>query len=67
MTRQVETLNEGNTKGGRIEYVAYSRLVRSPLNVRRKPPTGIEPLAETIAEKGLIQNLAVHTMKGRGK
>ena len=50
-----------------IEYVPYARLCRSPLNVRKKAPTGIEPLAETVAEKGLIQNLVVHTMKGRGK
>ncbi|MDT8844008.1 ParB/RepB/Spo0J family partition protein [Paraburkholderia fungorum] len=50
-----------------IEYVPYARLCRSPLNVRKKAPTGIEALAETVAEKGLIQNLAVHTMKGRGK
>ena len=50
-----------------IEYVPYARLCRSPLNVRKKAPTGIEPLAETVAEKGLMQNLVVHAMKGRGK
>jgi ParB family chromosome partitioning protein len=51
-----------------IEYVSYSRLCRSPLNVRKKAPTGIEGLSETIAENGLIQvNLVVHEIKGRGK
>ena len=50
-----------------IEYVPYGRLCRSPLNVRKKAPTGIEALAGTIAGKGLIQNLVVHEMKGRAK
>lgn len=67
MTKHVEPLSESNTNGVRIEYVAYSRLTRSPLNVRKKAPTGIEALAETIYEKGLMQNLVVHAMKGRGK
>ncbi|WP_454862584.1 ParB/RepB/Spo0J family partition protein [Paraburkholderia fungorum] len=53
--------------GVRIEYVPYSRLTRSPLNARKKAPTGIEELAETINEKGLIQNLVVHEIKGRAK
>jgi len=52
---------------GGIEYVPYNRLCLSSLNVRKKAPTGIEALAETIAEKGLIQNLVVHEMKGRAK
>lgn len=47
-----------------IEYVPYGRLCRSPLNVRKKAPTGIETLAGTIAGKGLIQNLVVHPVKG---
>ncbi|MGF6766154.1 hypothetical protein P3T24_006500 [Paraburkholderia sp. GAS33] len=38
----------GNAK---IEYVAYSRLCKSPHNVRTKPPTGIPDLAENIAAK----------------
>ncbi|MBC8751614.1 hypothetical protein [Paraburkholderia sp. WC7.3b] len=37
------------------EYVSYGRLCRSPLNVRKKAPTGIEGLAETNAENGLMQ------------
>ena len=47
-----------------IEYVPYGRLCRSPLNVRKKAPTGIEALAITIASKGLVQNLVVHPVKG---
>lgn len=51
-----------------VEYVPLSRLRPSPLNVRRKAPTGIEHLAENIAAKGLLQNLVVHAIKGgRGK
>ncbi|CAD6560702.1 ParB/RepB/Spo0J family partition protein [Paraburkholderia sabiae] len=52
---------------GRIEYVPYSRLCLSPLNVRKKQPTGIESLAETIYEQGLMQNLVVHEIKSRAK
>jgi ParB family transcriptional regulator, chromosome partitioning protein len=48
-----------------IQYIAYSRLTLSPLNVRKKPPTGVEALATTIAEKGLMQNLVAHEMQGR--
>ncbi|WP_321899444.1 ParB/RepB/Spo0J family partition protein [Paraburkholderia heleia] len=48
-----------------IQYVAYSKLTLSPLNVRKKAPTGVEALAATIAEKGLMQNLVAHEMKGR--
>ncbi|WP_233860000.1 ParB/RepB/Spo0J family partition protein [Paraburkholderia sp. HD33-4] len=51
----------------RIEYVAWSRLSLSPLNVRKRAPGGIESLAETIHEKGVIQNLVVHEMKGRAR
>ena len=50
-----------------IEYASYSRLCRSPLNVRKKAPTGIEGLAESIAEKGLMQNLVAHKLKGCAK
>ncbi|MDR5832552.1 ParB/RepB/Spo0J family partition protein [Caballeronia sp. LP006] len=51
-----------------IEQVALSRLSLSPSNVRRKAPTGIEGLADSIAAKGLLQNLVAHPMKGaRGK
>jgi ParB family chromosome partitioning protein len=51
-----------------IEYVPYSRLRASPLNVRTKPLTGIPEMADNIAAKGLMQNLVVHTLKGsRGK
>ncbi|CAD6550273.1 hypothetical protein LMG27952_04987 [Paraburkholderia hiiakae] len=55
-----------NAAGG-IQYVPYNRLCLSSLNVRKKAPTGIEALAETIGEKGLMQNLVVHEMKGRAK
>ena len=51
----------------RIQYVPYFRLCPSPFNVRKTAPTGIEPLAETIAGKGLMQNLVTHEMKGRTK
>jgi ParB family chromosome partitioning protein len=51
-----------------IEYVPYSRLRASPLNVRTKPLTGIPEMADNIAAKGLMQNLVVHPLKGtRGK
>ena len=64
-TGLLETSFGGDAK---IEYVDFSRLCTSPLNVRRKPPTGIEALADSIAAKGLLQNLVVHVMKGsRGK
>lgn len=46
-----------------VVIVPYSRLCKSPLNVRRKPPTGIEAMAESIAAKGIMQNLIVHEMK----
>ncbi|MBN3856702.1 ParB N-terminal domain-containing protein [Paraburkholderia sp. Ac-20340] len=59
--------SQPDLNGGRIEYVAYSRLALSPLNVRKKAPGGIEALAETIHEKGLIQNLVVHELEGRTK
>ena len=51
----------------RIEYVALSRLTLSQFNVRKKAPTGIDALSATIAEKGLIQNLVVHEIKGSAK
>ncbi|SAK83347.1 nuclease [Caballeronia fortuita] len=51
-----------------IERVALSRLSPSPRNVRRKAATGIEGLADSIAAKGLLQNLVAHPMQGaRGK
>jgi ParB family chromosome partitioning protein len=51
-----------------IEQVALSRLSPSPRNVRRKAATGIEGLADSIAAKGLLQNLVAHPLKGaRGK
>ena len=58
--RRIET-------AARIEYVPYWRLCLSPLNVRKKQPTGIESLAETIYEQGLMQNLVVHEIKSRAK
>jgi ParB family chromosome partitioning protein len=43
-----------------VEHVPYSRLRLSPLNVRTKPLTGIQGLADNIAAKGLLQSLVVH-------
>lgn len=61
-------LNRDNSAAAvRIQYVAYARLQRSDLNVRRKAPTGLEAVAETILQKGILQNLVVHIVKGRGK
>ena len=61
----LETTFGGDTK---IEQVALSRLSLSPHNVRRKVATGIDGLADSIAAKGLLQNLVAHPMKGaRGK
>jgi hypothetical protein len=61
----LETTFGGDTK---IEQVALSRLSPSPHNVRRKVATGIDGLADSIAAKGLLQNLVAHPMKGaRGK
>jgi ParB family transcriptional regulator, chromosome partitioning protein len=61
-------LNRDNSAAAvRIQYVAYACLQRSDLNVRRKAPTGLEAVAETILQKGILQNLVVHTVKGRGK
>lgn len=58
--------NLGNE--GQIQYVALSCLRQSPLNVRRKAPTGIDGLADSILAKGLLQNLVIHQIKGgRGK
>ncbi|REE06595.1 ParB family chromosome partitioning protein [Paraburkholderia sp. BL27I4N3] len=63
----MQTVTEQKVERTTIEYVAYSRLIRSPLNVRKKAPTGIEALAGTLAEKGILQNLVGHEMKGRRK
>ncbi|CAE6850600.1 hypothetical protein R69746_07334 [Paraburkholderia aspalathi] len=50
-------LNRDNPAAAiRIQYVAYARLQRSDLNVRRKAPTGLEAVAETILQKGILQN-----------
>jgi len=50
-----------------IEYVPLGLLCKSPHNVRRKAPTGIEALAGNIAAAGVMQNLVTHEMKARGK
>jgi ParB family chromosome partitioning protein len=50
-----------------IEYVPLALLCKSPHNVRRKTPTGIEALAGNIAAAGVMQNLVTHEMKSRGK
>jgi ParB family chromosome partitioning protein len=63
--RPAETVLETNFGNEtKIEYVPYWLLCRSPSNVRKKAPTGIEELAITIEAKGLMQNLVVHAMKG---
>jgi ParB family chromosome partitioning protein len=62
VTESVLEANFGNE--AQIEYVPYERLCRSPLNVRKKAPTGIEALAGTIVGNGLMQNLVVHPVKG---
>ncbi|MEX3629518.1 MAG: ParB/RepB/Spo0J family partition protein [Burkholderia sp.] len=43
--------------------IPIKRLVASPYNVRRVPPTGIKELALNILQVGLLQNLIVHPMK----
>jgi len=60
-------LEASNGHEAQIEYVPYGRLFPSPLNVRKKAPTGIEALAETIVVKCMLQNLVVHEVKGRSK
>jgi ParB family transcriptional regulator, chromosome partitioning protein len=50
-----------------FEYVPLALLCKSPHNVRRKAPTGIETLAENIATAGVMQNLVAHEMTARGK
>jgi ParB family chromosome partitioning protein len=63
--RPTETVLETNFGNeAQIEYVAYGLLCRSPSNVRKKAPTGIEELAITIEAKGLMQNLVAHAIKG---
>ena len=63
----MQTVSEQNVEHATIQYVPYSRLVLSPHNVRKKAPTGIEALAETIDKQGLLQNLVVHEIEGRTK
>ena len=65
ITESVTEASFGNH--AQIEYVPYGRLCRSPLNVRKKAPTGIEALAETIVVKCILQNLVVHEVTGRSK
>lgn len=47
--------------------VPLSSLVKSKYNVRKKQPTGIEGLAESIAAVGLLQNLIVHPQGAKKK
>ncbi|WP_321969212.1 ParB/RepB/Spo0J family partition protein [Paraburkholderia tropica] len=65
--KKSESIHQSLPDPARIQYVPYSRLCPSPLNVRKKAPTGIEELAETIGGNGLIQNLVVHEVRGRAK
>ncbi|MCA7981264.1 ParB/RepB/Spo0J family partition protein [Burkholderia cepacia] len=46
-----------------LRDIPLKRLVASPYNVRRVPPTGIKELALNIWKVGLLQNLIVHPMK----
>lgn len=59
---EVQAVVERDSTVGATEIVKvpYNRLCKSPLNVRRKPPTGIEGMAASIATQGLLQNLIVH-------
>lgn len=51
-----------------VVNVPYSSLTASPYNVRRKEPTQIDAMADSIRQAGLLQNLVVHeTKKGRSK
>lgn len=51
-----------------ITHLPLNQLVKSPYNVRRQKPTGIDELADNIDATGLAHNLVVHAMKGkRGK
>jgi ParB family transcriptional regulator, chromosome partitioning protein len=63
----MQTVTKQNVVRAVIEYVPISRLSQSPLNVRKKAPTGIPALAATILETGILQNLVVHVLKGRNK
>lgn len=47
----------------RLEYLVYSQLCKSPLNVRKKALTEIEGLTANISVKGPMQNLVAHAMK----
>ncbi|MEP6606710.1 MAG: ParB/RepB/Spo0J family partition protein, partial [Nitrosospira sp.] len=47
--------------------VSISKLVHSPLNVRKKQAKGIEELAALIYSQGLIQNLVVVTQARKNK
>jgi ParB family chromosome partitioning protein len=51
-----------------VDTVPLNKLILSPLNVRKThPDISIEELADSIHEKGLLQNLVVaHTMGGKG-
>lgn len=66
--RASETVLESSfSNDTQIEYVPLALLCKSPHNVRRKAPTGIETLAGNIAAAGVMQNLVAHEVKGRGK
>jgi len=67
-SRATETVVESRfSNETQIEYVPLGLLCKSPHNVRRKAPTGIEALAGNIAAAGVMQNLVTHEMKARGK
>ncbi|WP_323123730.1 ParB/RepB/Spo0J family partition protein, partial [Burkholderia alba] len=46
----------------RVQYIPYDRLRLSPHNARRKPPTGIQELADDIDAHDVLQNLVAHVM-----
>ena len=59
--RATETVLESSFGNDtQIEYVPLALLCKSPHNVRRKAPTGIETLAENIDAAGVMQNLVTH-------
>jgi ParB family chromosome partitioning protein len=50
-----------------IVPIAIRNLVKSPLNVRKQKPRGIDELARLIDSQGLIQNLVVTEQKNKKK
>ncbi|WP_174432679.1 ParB/RepB/Spo0J family partition protein [Burkholderia metallica] len=54
--------------GKPVVTVPYGQLTNSPYNVRRKEPTNIEGMAQSIRAAGaVLQNLIVHTIEQEGR